>query len=397
VEREVALLQLLRHPRVLTLMGVCREMGLMEGSIGLIFELMESGSLYDLLHSISEDIVMNRPSNLISKLTLCLDIAEGMNFLHSSNILHRDLKSANILLDRNKRCKIADFGLSTFKDHTAATQTAGLIATPAWTDPEVALGAKFSKASDIYSYGVIVWEIFSGDIPWDGMPIVSILTQVSVQGHRLDIRDTFPAAIRGLLNLCFGESSNRPDFLCAIELFQEMLRTQNGQNKFGLNSSEEEWIKCIMQEMTLQFETVVSQHVMPLHDSLQKMNNRLEGLKNIFHDLQTELTSLNNGQGLSGLTEFWTIRMERLESLIQSSDCDESKIIREMKILGNLLNAQLLELDVKGSDLDGVVRELGHVRDEIIQANAEHNEEMMRELLEELKRMISLEGKESRS
>jgi serine/threonine protein kinase len=394
VEREVALLHLLRHPRVVILMGVCREMGPTEGSLGLIFELMESGSLYDLLHAVTEDGVSNRPSDLISKLTLCLDIADGMHFLHSSQVLHRDLKSANILLDRDGRCKIADFGLSTLTDSIAATQTAGLvaIATPAWTDPEVALGAKFSKASDMYSFGVVVWEIFSGEIPWDRLPVVSILTQVTVQRRRLEIRDTFPEAVKGLLGLCFGESLKRPDFACARELFQEMVRTQSDQirrrGSGSVSIPSEERIKRIMEEMVSQFGTVVGQHVAPLHDSLKKIEDQLGGLRNVFRDLRTELLSLNNGEGWSRLAAFWTMRMERLESLVGSSGCNEGMIVREMKILGSSLNTQLLELDMKG-DLDAMVRELNKVRDEIVQANTEHNEEMMNELLEELKRMIS--------
>jgi serine/threonine protein kinase len=390
----VALLQFLRHPRVLILMGVCREMDPTEGSLGLIFELMESGSLYDLLHGISEDVVLNRPSDLMSKLTMCLDIAEGMGFLHSSQVLHRDLKSANILLDRNGRCKIADFGLSTLRDNTAATQTAGLMATPAWTDPELALGAKFSKASDMYSFGVVVWEIFSGEIPWDGMSLVAIVGQVSMQGQRLEIRNNFPPAVRGLLTFCFGESSKRPDFPCVIELFQEMIRTQSGRQRVSFDSGlmpSEDRLKEILEEMSLQFGTVVDLHVTTLRNSLKKLDDQLGGLKNVFQELRMELMSSNNAEALTGLEDFWSLRMERLESLIRSSGCDEGKIVREMKILANSLSLQLLELelDVKG-DPDAVMRELDKVRDGIVQANADHNEEMMNELLEELKRMIAV-------
>jgi serine/threonine protein kinase len=258
VEREVALLQYLRHPRVLILMGVCRNMGPTEGSMGLIFELMESGSLYDLLHGLSEDAVSNRPSDLSSKLCLCLDIADGMRFLHSSQVIHRDLKSANILLDRDGRCKIADFGLSTLKDSTAASQTAGLMATPAWTDPEVALGGQFSRASDMYSFGVVVWEIFSGQIPWDGVALVAVLTQVAVQGKRLTIPDTFPSAVKRLLSSCFAISQKRPDFICAIDLLEGLAKLQRGRQRGPPAVLSEKRIKQIMEEMAARNEGMMS-------------------------------------------------------------------------------------------------------------------------------------------
>jgi serine/threonine protein kinase len=240
-------------------MGVCRDMGPTEGSMGLIFELMESGSLYDLLHGSSEDAVSNRPSDLMSKLRLCLDIADGMRFLHDSNIIHRDLKSANILLDRDGRCKIADFGLSTLKESTAASQTAGLMATPAWTDPEVALGAKFSNASDVYSFGVVVWEIFSGEVPWDDMTLVAIVTQVAVQGKRLTIPETFPSAVRELLSSCFDISPRRPDFPSVIQRLEDLAKLQSGRQREPAMGISEERIKQIMDEMAVRNEGMMGE------------------------------------------------------------------------------------------------------------------------------------------
>ena len=135
-------------------MGVCRDLLESEGNIGLLFELMEC-SLFQLLH----DNLSRQIPGLRIQLKMCLDIADGMRFLHSHGppILHRDLKSGNILIDGEGRCKIADFGLSTFKDLTSS-QTTGLISTPAWTDPLVLNGeSNFTESSDSYSFGVIVW------------------------------------------------------------------------------------------------------------------------------------------------------------------------------------------------------------------------------------------------
>jgi serine/threonine protein kinase len=230
-------------------MGVCRDLNPAEGNMGLIFELMENGSLFELLHGAGEDTIAHRPSSLISKLNLCLDIADGMNFLHNSKILHRDLKSANVLIDRDWRCKIADFGLSTFKDSTV-TQTAGLVATPAWADPEVDEVVKHSEASDIYSFGVIMWEVFSGEIPWQGIPMTTILKLTVCKGQRLPIQDTFPIAVKGLLTSCFKETKDRPSFTSALKILDELVsvetRRSHGRQRPTGASCEE--IRQIVQE-----------------------------------------------------------------------------------------------------------------------------------------------------
>jgi hypothetical protein len=82
--------------------------------------------------------------------------------------------------------------------------------------------------------------------------------------------------------------------------------------------------------------------------------------------------------------------MDKLESLIRSSSCDEAKIVREMRMMGNALSNQVLELDLK-VDPDAVVRELNKARDELIKATTAKNEELLGELLEELKRIVMAE------
>jgi serine/threonine protein kinase len=105
-----------------------------------------------------------RPLDFYSKLRYCLDIAAGMRFLHQSNVIHRDLKSVKLLIDDKGRCKIADFGLRTIK-----TTIASLFRSrPAWTAPDVLIESKHSFSSDMYSFGVIIWEIFTEEIPWNG-------------------------------------------------------------------------------------------------------------------------------------------------------------------------------------------------------------------------------------
>jgi len=243
VEREISILQSLRHPRILILMGVCRDMNPTEGNIGLLFELMEY-SLYQYLH---DGLAMTKgtsisPSDLLNQLRMCLDIADGMKFLHSHDppILHRDLKSGNILIDVEGRCKICDFGLSTFKDFTSS-QTTSLIPTPAWTDPCVLNEeSRFTESSDCYSFGVIVWEILTGEIPWKNLSTLDIIRDVGMLGNRLTIPESIPISLREYLTRCFGEPTNRPTFVMSYEIFSQLQRVvSNTTNSRGRPTLEE--------------------------------------------------------------------------------------------------------------------------------------------------------------
>ncbi len=112
-QSEVTLMKSLRHPNIVLFMGVCVK------PVCLVTEFCKNGNLFDLLHATTKDdppaYVHSLPWAL--RIKMALDVARGMNFLHTSNpvIIHRDLKSLNLLVDSNFTVKVADFGLSRFK------------------------------------------------------------------------------------------------------------------------------------------------------------------------------------------------------------------------------------------------------------------------------------------
>ncbi|KAJ0799938.1 putative protein kinase RLK-Pelle-LRR-I-1 family [Helianthus annuus] len=108
------------------------------------------------------------------RLKICIDIAEGLNYLHTTmedkkRIIHRDIKSDNILLGENWEAKIADFGLSKIQlnQHDSTINTNHIAGTNVYLDPEYAKTCKLKIASDIYSFGVVLFEIFSGKLAYD--------------------------------------------------------------------------------------------------------------------------------------------------------------------------------------------------------------------------------------
>mmetsp|Transcript_41089 Transcript_41089/g.36427 ORF Transcript_41089/g.36427 Transcript_41089/m.36427 type:complete len:111 (-) Transcript_41089:248-580(-) len=102
----------------------------------------------------------------------------GMKYLHGKALLHCDLKSPNILLDENRAVKLADFGLSSSKARFQKRKKFKRIGTPHWMAPEIMREEGYDEASDVYSYGMILWEMIARKIPYWGMKVTQIVGSV---------------------------------------------------------------------------------------------------------------------------------------------------------------------------------------------------------------------------
>jgi serine/threonine protein kinase len=148
--QEALFLSSLRHPRIVRMLGYTYFPN--NRTFALIMEYVSRGSLFDLLHR-SPNLTL-----LVSQaLWFARDIAEGMSFLHRSGVLHRDLKSANVLVDESSRPKICDFGLSKEENSESfAVSAPSVHGTIAWSPPETLRGLSCTAASDVYSFGIIM-------------------------------------------------------------------------------------------------------------------------------------------------------------------------------------------------------------------------------------------------
>ncbi|XP_020866544.1 serine/threonine-protein kinase pakF isoform X3 [Arabidopsis lyrata subsp. lyrata] len=158
--QEVSLMKRLRHPNVLLFMGAVTS----PQRLCIVTEFLPRGSLFRLLQRNTSKLDWRRRIHMAS------DIARGMNYLHHCTppIIHRDLKSSNLLVDRNWTVKVADFGLSRIKHETYLTTKTGR-GTPQWMAPEVLRNEAADEKSDIYSFGVILWELVTEKIPWENL------------------------------------------------------------------------------------------------------------------------------------------------------------------------------------------------------------------------------------
>ncbi|XP_023761491.1 uncharacterized protein LOC111909936 [Lactuca sativa] len=160
---EIKTLTSCKHPNIVSLLGFCEEDS---NKMLLVYEYVPKGSLDDNLRS--KDNMINLKWAM--RLQICLDIAEGVNYLHTQKrIIHRDIKSANILLDHKWRAKIADFGLSKIipESQKASYLHTKVSGTPTYLDPEYKNTKILKAASDIYSLGVVLFEIVSGTLAYD--------------------------------------------------------------------------------------------------------------------------------------------------------------------------------------------------------------------------------------
>ncbi|KAK4568589.1 hypothetical protein RGQ29_004130 [Quercus rubra] len=155
---EVALLFRLRHPNIITFFAACKKAPV----FCIITEYLAGGSLRKYLHHQEPHSV---PLNLVLK--LALDIARGMQYLHSQGILHRDLKSENLLLGEDMCVKVADFGISCLESQCGSTK--GFTGTYRWMAPEMIKEKHHTKKVDVYSFGIVLWELLTALIPFDNM------------------------------------------------------------------------------------------------------------------------------------------------------------------------------------------------------------------------------------
>ena len=208
-DQEVNILWQNQFPRVVRLYGVCLD----PGHLSMIFELMH-GSLNDLLHS--DEVVSDK-----QRWQIAIDVAQGLSDLHRNHVLHRDLKSHNILLDARGRAKITDFGLAKLRLATSTrTNSRSSAGTLRWRAPEcLNLRPPVPHPSmDMYSYGIILWELLTHRIPFEDQPDDVIVKDAVKSGEREEIPANCPEVWHEIINACWQQdSTKRPDATHVIE------------------------------------------------------------------------------------------------------------------------------------------------------------------------------------
>uniref|UniRef100_A0A4W3J446 Tyrosine-protein kinase n=1 Tax=Callorhinchus milii TaxID=7868 RepID=A0A4W3J446_CALMI len=203
---EAQIMKKLRHDKLVQLYAVVSE-----EPIYIVTEYMSKGSLLDFLKD-GEGRALKLP-NLVD---MAAQVAAGMAYIERMNYIHRDLRSANILVGDNLVCKIADFGLARLiedNEYTARSHEVSAKFPIKWTAPEAALYGRFTIKSDVWSFGILLTELVTkGRVPYPGMNNREVLEQVE-RGYRMPSPMDCPSSLHELMIQCWKKDpEERPTF-----------------------------------------------------------------------------------------------------------------------------------------------------------------------------------------
>lgn len=244
---EVTMLNKMRHPNVVLFLGACTVLP----RLCILTEFCHGGSLFAALRKRS----WRTSLSLQDLRAVARHMARGMRYLHACHVIHRDLKSQNLLLDRpvEDGCpvvKVADFGLS--RNFTGIGTVTGSVSgimtsetgTYRWMAPEMIRHEPYNEKVDVYSYGVVLWELFSCEVPFAGMTPIQAAFAVADKDLRPKCESdyarevTIPVAWQALIEKCWHKSSHeRPRFSDVLNILDEMETCADGEIPESLRGS----------------------------------------------------------------------------------------------------------------------------------------------------------------
>ncbi|KAL4419177.1 hypothetical protein ABPG77_004900 [Micractinium sp. CCAP 211/92] len=225
--QEAGVMVRLRPPNIVQFVGLCTLPPC------ILTEYCSKGSLYDLLRTASEEPGLAKELTWELLVNMALEAARGILYLHSRSphpIVHRDIKSPNLLVDKNFSVKVSDFNLSKLlATQPSSSASLGGTTNPTWLAPEILLGSKETTASDVYSFGLVMLELLTWQLPWAGRGNFFQVAQMIVSGARPEVpaMQALPSPVKPskeaysayctLMRECWAaEPGDRPPFAIVV-------------------------------------------------------------------------------------------------------------------------------------------------------------------------------------
>ena len=294
--REVNMLALLGDRYILPFIGYTEE-----PPFCLVTKFVPNGSLLDAIHTDPRGLHLT-PTDLTA---IAYGIARGLASVHHKGLIHRDLKSENILLDENLLPVVCDFG-SARKNAVSRVLTAS-VGTVTYSAPELIGGNEYDASVDVYSFGVILWEMTTRQFPWEGLQTAQVIYKVVMLGAQLPMPSDVPEPLADLIQACLSQDPmQRPTFdriamkiehgyVCFdgtdYEKFQEKVRDPRKQMK----------LDRVMSTVWLQASETKSPERQPRELPLMKSasftaNISVRREKDMAEKLKMQLATLNKGE-----------------------------------------------------------------------------------------------------
>ncbi|XP_047609882.1 tyrosine-protein kinase ABL2 isoform X3 [Phacochoerus africanus] len=212
--KEAAVMKEIKHPNLVQLLGVCT----LEPPFYIVTEYMPYGNLLDYLRECNREEV-----TAVVLLYMATQISSAMEYLEKKNFIHRDLAARNCLVGENHVVKVADFGLSRLMTGDTYTAHAGAKFPIKWTAPESLAYNTFSIKSDVWAFGVLLWEIATyGMSPYPGIDLSQVYDLLE-KGYRMEQPEGCPPKVYELMRACWKWSpADRPSFAETHQAFETM-------------------------------------------------------------------------------------------------------------------------------------------------------------------------------
>lgn len=242
--QEVAVWHNLDHPNVTKFIGATMgssdltiqtdngHIGMPKNVCCVVVEYLPGGALKNYL-------IKNRRRKLAFKVViqLSLDLARGLNYLHTQKIVHRDVKTENMLLDKQRNLKIADFGVARVEasnphDMTGETGTLGYMA------PEVLNGHPYNRKCDVYSFGICLWEIYCCEMPYPDLSFSEVTSAVVRQNLRPEIPRCCPGSLANVMRRCWDANPDRRPEMDEVVSLLEAIDTTKGGGMIPLDQQQ---------------------------------------------------------------------------------------------------------------------------------------------------------------
>lgn len=211
--QEVFIMRKIRHKNVVQFIGACTR----PPNLCIVTEFMTRGSIYTFLHK------QRGAFKLPTLLKVAIDVSKGMSYLHQNNIIHRDLKTANLLMDEHGVVKVGDFGVARVQAQTGVmTAETG---TYRWMAPEVIEHKPYDHKADVFSFGIVLWELLTGEIPYAYLTPLQAAIGVVQQCLRPTIPKSTHPKLAELLEKCWQQDpTQRPDFSEILDILKQLTR-----------------------------------------------------------------------------------------------------------------------------------------------------------------------------
>ncbi|XP_065160708.1 mitogen-activated protein kinase kinase kinase 13 isoform X3 [Atheta coriaria] len=274
-ETDIRNLRKLNHPNIVKFKGVCTQ----PPCYCIVMEFCADGTLYDVLKKQDNSVT---PTKVVS---WSKQIASGMHYLHSHKIIHRDLKSPNVLIGQHNVVKISDFGTSRTWNGMVSTKMS-FAGTVAWMSPEAIQESACSEKVDIWSFGVVLWELLTCEIPYKDMEQSAIMYMVGCGKLHPPIPKTCPEGFKLIMQMCWKfNPKDRPSFkLICNHLEIAGVEYMSAYEEQSFFERQEKWKTEIASQIT-QFKTQLKKRKMKFElqeeQLIEKRENELKHIRDI--------------------------------------------------------------------------------------------------------------------